>query len=292
MKLEGAAGTILRLAGSKGEPMAQSVAVKGDRKLTVGDSSGELVDLAAEKIYRLDPKARTYQVTTFEELRKKARSGAKQESRPGQAEGPAESDTEVDLDVKQTGQRKTLNGFDTHQVITTVTIRKKGKTLEQGGGTVITADQWLTGQAKALGELASFDRRYLEKLYGKEAATAAADALAALATAGLPGVGLGMEKMRDAGKKLDGHPVLSTTTVEKARSAAELAPKEEEPASRPTDLGSLGGLFAKAVAKKAVGEKKVEPRETLMTTTQELISVSTAVTEADVALPAGFVEKR
>ena len=45
---------------------------------------------------------------------------------------------EIDFDVKNTGEKKTINGFDTHEVVMTITVREKGKTLEQSGGMVVT----------------------------------------------------------------------------------------------------------------------------------------------------------
>jgi len=41
---------------------------------------------------------------------------------------------EIDFDVKNTGQQKAINGFDTHEAVMTITVREKGKTLEQAGG--------------------------------------------------------------------------------------------------------------------------------------------------------------
>jgi hypothetical protein len=290
LKLEGGLGTVQRMMG-KEDASPSTVAVRGDRKLTLGASSGELIDLKEEKVYRLDPRKRTYQVTTFDELRKQNQPKEHRvEERHERKEPAKEPDTEIDLDVKETGQKKTINGFDTHQVITTVVIRKKGQTLEQGGGTVFTTDTWLTPQAKARDEVAAFDLRYLKKLYGEAAAKEMAGAFAAIAAAGLPGMGLGMEKLREAGTKLEGYPILTTTLIEKVRSAAELAPKAEEQEEAPADVKGIGGFLAKRLGKKML-EKKPQPRELLMTGTQEVLSLSTSVTDADVAMPGGYREE-
>ena len=60
---------------------------------------------------------------------------------------------EIDFDVKSTGQTKTINGFDTREVIITVTAREKGKKLEDSGGVVMTVDNWLTKSQPALKEI-------------------------------------------------------------------------------------------------------------------------------------------
>ena len=291
VKFEGAVGTVQRMMG-KEDASPSMVAVRGDRKRTLGESSGEIIDLKEERIYQLDPKKHTYQVTTFAELRKKSKQEKSEVKEGHERKEPAkEPDVEIDLDVKQTGQKKTVNGFDTHQVITTVVIRKKGQTLEQGGGTVFTTDSWLTPQVKARDEIAAFDLRYMKKLYGEEGAKALAGGFAAIAAVGLPGMGLGMEKLRDAGTKLEGYPILSTTVIEKARSAAELAPKAEEQEEAPADPRGLGGFLTKKLGKK-VFEKKPQPRESLMTSTQEVLSLSTSVTDGDVAMPGGYKETK
>ncbi len=84
--------------------------------------------------------------------------------------------------------------------------------------------------------------------------------------------------------KLKGQPVLSTLTVETVKKPAPAAEAKTEEV--PTSTGGLGSFLAKAVAKKVV--PKEEPRSTLLTSSSELLSISKAVAEADVALPAGY----
>ena len=72
---------------------------------------------------------------------------------------------EVDFDIKNTGQTKAINGFDTRQVVCHDHRSRKGKTIEQSGGIIMTVDTWLTKQA-SLKEIADFERRYYEKLAG------------------------------------------------------------------------------------------------------------------------------
>ena len=64
-------GTLLSLAviGS----LVGALAVKGNRMATMNDTTGQIIDLSEEKVYNLDLKKRTYQVTTFDELRKRMR---------------------------------------------------------------------------------------------------------------------------------------------------------------------------------------------------------------------------
>ena len=93
---------------------------------------------------------------------------------------------EVDFDVKNTGQTKTINGFDTRQVIATITVREKGKKIQESGGIVMTVDTWLSKSAPSLKEIADFDRRYYEKLAGPMTAVDAQQMATAMAM--FPGV--------------------------------------------------------------------------------------------------------
>ena len=183
-------GRMFNLFGGKSakEGVVSTVAVSGDRKMmTTGDNTGQIVDLREEKIYDLDLRRKTYKVTTFEELRRQMREAEAKarESRAEPAERRAAAETqgkemEVDFDVKNTGQTKTINGFDTRQVIATITVREKGKKIEESGGLMMTVDTWLT-KAVSLKEIADFERRYYEKLAGPVSAVDAQQMATAMA---------------------------------------------------------------------------------------------------------------
>jgi hypothetical protein len=161
------------------EGVVATVAVSGDRKMTTsGENTAQIVDLQEEKIYDLDMKRKTYKVTTFEEIRRQMREAAERRarapparrariSRDGREAGDERRQgVEVDFDVKNTGQTKVVNGFDTREVVATITVREKGKKIEDSGGIVMTVDTWLSKSAPSLKEIADFERRYWEKLAG------------------------------------------------------------------------------------------------------------------------------
>src|SRR5207245_10791677 len=83
---------------------------------------------------------------------------------------------------KNTGQTKTVHGFEAHQVLMTITVREKGKTLEQDGGLVLTSDSWLAvPKIAAMTEVADFDIWFAHKLYGPMIAGASAEQMATAA---------------------------------------------------------------------------------------------------------------
>src|SRR4051812_47436665 len=118
-QLGGAMGKLINMFGGKGarEGVTSMVAVKGNRKATMNDSTGQIVDLTEEKVYDLDIKKKTYTVTTFAQIRKQmedakkeAEKAAKEErSEASEPSKPAEKDPnakeyEVDFDIKNTAE--------------------------------------------------------------------------------------------------------------------------------------------------------------------------------------------
>src|SRR5688500_1686911 len=222
VKFEGMAGRIIGMFGGK-DPKTATVAVHGDRKASLVEGSGRIIDLSEEKIYDIDAKKKTYKVTTFEELRRRmaeAQQEAQKEAekageKPEERTGP---EYELDFDVKETGATKSLAGHDTRQVVATVTMRQKGKTLEEGGGLVLTSDMWLAPRIAALDEIHEFDRKFAEKVYGEMAAMSA-DQLAAL-LAMHPGFQQAQERLAKEGAKLAGTPLMTTLTLESVKDPA------------------------------------------------------------------------
>ena len=310
VEFAGVLGRMTNMFGGKAarEGVSSSVAVKGDRKATMNDATGQIIDLAEEKIYDLDLKKKSYKVTTFAELRRRmeeaqkkadedARKEAGREKDKPAAADPNAKEMEIDFDVKNTGAKKAINGFDAHQTVVTVTVREKGKTLEQSGGMVMTSDMWLAPKIAAMKEIADFDMRYAQKLYGSMMAGVSAEQMAA-AMAMYPMMKQALGKMTAEGGKIDGTAIQTTTTMDMVKSAEQIAEeaKAGESDNKSSASGGVGGLlggFAKKMAQKKMGgDEAAKPRATFMTTTNEVLRVVTDVAPADVAVPAGFKENK
>ena len=310
-QLGGAIGKLVNIFGGKGarEGVTSIVAVKGNRKATMSDSTGQIIDLSEEKVYDLDIKKKTYKVTTFAEMRaemEKARREAEKSARemprdePSEPSKPAEKDpnqkeVEVDFDVKNTGATKNINGFDTRQAVVTITVREKGKTLNESGGMVMTTDMWLAKAAPSTKELMDFDMRYAQKLYGPVVTGASAQDMA-MAMAMYPQVKPALDKMRAEGGKIDGTAILTEMKMESVppgtantTAAALPAPEPEQKKGR---FGSMmGGLKKMAEAGKNSGDSKPQ-RSVFLTTSVEMLKLTTDVTADAVAIPAGFKETK
>lgn len=312
VEFAGMLGRMVNIFGGRAarEGVASTVAVKGDRKATINDATGQIIDLSEEKIYDLDMRRKTVKVTTFAELRRRMEEAQKKASEDAQKQQPSsqpssqpaakpadEKQMEVDFDVKNTGQKKSINGFDTHEVVMTITVREKGKTLEQSGGLVLTSDMWMAPRIAAMKEISDFDRRYFDKLYGPMVGGASAEQMAA-ALATYPMLKPALGRMNAEAGKLDGTPIQTTTTIDSVKSADQMAADQQQQSdddkrSAEGGIGGLAGRFARKMAEKKMASGDAnKARVTFMTMTSEVLKVTTDVAATDLAVPAGFKDAK
>jgi len=302
VKFEGMLGRMVGIFGGKAarEGVVSTNAVKGDRKATMNDSTGRIVDLAEEKVYELDLKKKTYTVVTCAQMRqqlkeaqeKAARDAA--EARKEQAgkdkdtdkEQPKEKSPEVDVDfdLKETGQKKQVAGYEAREVVMTITVREKGKALEDSGGIVMTSDMWLGPEIPAMKELAEFELRYW-KAIAPETTRASAEKMAA-ALAMYPMLKQGMERLNKEKVNMRGTALSTVTTFDAVKGKEQMA-KESESNSNSSSAGAggLSGMLARKMMKKPSEDKS---RATIMTATTETLEISTSVAASDLEIPAGF----
>ena len=300
VKFEGMLGRMVNMFGGKGarEGIISSTAVKTQRRATFGDSVGQIVDLSEEKIYDLDMKKKEYRVMTFEQVRqqiREAREKAEKEAAEAQKEAkeqkpekteqaePAKQ-LDVDFDVKETGQKKQLIGYDTREVVMTITVREKGKTLDESGGLVMTSDMWLAPQIPAMKEAGEFELRYWKQLQGGDAAGVSAEQMAA-AIAMYPMLKPAMDRMKQESGKLSGTPLMTVMTFEAVQSTEAMKNASSQGSS---SGGGLGGMLARKMIKK----EDPKQRATIFTSQHEVLEVATSVAPADLEIPAGFKEKK
>ncbi len=287
-KFEGMLGRMMGMFGGKAtkEGVVTAVAVKGDRKAELNDTSGRIVDLKEEKVYELDVKKKTYEVVTFDELRarmrearEKAEKSAPKEEQAAQQDKPAR-EMEVDFDVKETGQTRSIAGHDTKEVVMTVTVREKGRALEDGGGMVMTSNSWMAPAIPAMKELSDFERRYWKAIAPEVAGVSAEQMAAAMAM--YPMMKQAMERLQAEGTKLQGTPLATTTVLEAVKSKDQAAQDSQQSSG-----GGLSGMLARKMIK-----NETRPRATVVTLTHETLDVTPAVAAEDLQLPAGFKEKK
>lgn len=301
----GMLGGMVRFFGGKAakEGVVSSTAVRGNRLMTITDQQGQLIDLDEQKIYEIEFNKKRYKVTTFDEYRKRIQEAQQKMAEASQSEQPQPSgepakEMEVDFDVKETGQRKTLSGYDCRQLLMTITMREKGKTIEQSGGIVLNSDMWMGPEIPEMKEVVEFHRRYAEKL-GLFSMGGDSAAQMAMMQKMYPMVEKALAKYRSESADMSGtaiQTVMQIETVpdpEQRAQMTEQPPQNQEEESTPTSIGGLLGGFGRKMGKKAAPKQEPNPggRAALMTTTTEVLSVSTSVADGDVSIPAGFKER-
>jgi hypothetical protein len=257
--LEGVMGGLMKRFGGKvaNEGLTSTVAVKGNRKSSVNDLTGEIIDLGEEKVYRLDVKKKEYTVKTFADLR-------------------------AEYEKAKADAKKTIAGYDAEEAIVTITAHEKGKPIEESGGFVLTSDTWVGPKIAALDELTQFQLKFVRAVYGEQFAADMQQMAGVLAL--YPSYKTMAAQMQTEGQKLQGTPLSTTTVFEAVKSAEQM--KESE--SDSSGGGGLGGMFAK----KLLSKNKPQQRAKVFTTTHDLLSVDTSVSPEDLAIPAGYKQKK
>jgi hypothetical protein len=303
-------GSLGRLAGMFGgstmrDSVTSSVAVKGNRLMRRSEVTGQIVDLDEQKVYTLDLKKKEYRVQTFAELEAQAdQARADAEKRVQQmplderADAPQQPTSEmtVDVDVKDTGQHKSIVGQDAREVVLTATMRHEGHTLEDGGGFVITTDEWLVPTVPALEEVDQFDLKYFQTVYGQAFSfdpqqMAQLDAL-------FPAFKTLATRAQAERGRVQGTAVSSTTTFDSVKSAEQMREeaqqhRQQQEQQQQQQLGgggvNVGGMFGNRISPVST---PVQQRTRTMATTRDVLSIEATVTPADLAIPAGYKEKK
>jgi len=296
-KFGGTLGAVLnRVGGSTtNEGTTTSVAIKGDRKLQLGPSTGLIVDLGEQKTYLLDVKGKTYRVMTFAEMRaawEKAKADAEQKKsqmKPEEKQQMEEPQKQYvfDADVKETGQHKSIAGYDAREVIVTVTAHEKDKKVEDSGGLIITSDLWLAPKIAAVDEVTAFNLKYVQAVYGPQFVTDVQQLGSTMAM--YPSLQPMTAKLHAESAKLQGTVLMSTTTFDSIKSAEEMKDAQQPQQSSDTSTSSIGS----SIAKRMMGSHaQPQQRSNVFTSTHEVLSVAPSASADDVAMPAGYKEKK
>jgi len=297
-KFGGLLGTMSRFTGGGSDDgVASTVAIKGNRKYSANDRAGEIIDLAEQKVYRLDIRKKEYKVVTFDQIRKEwqdtkaeAEKNAKQiqEAQRDNPDAP-QGTLEFSATVKETGQKKSIAGETAREVVVTLTGVHPGKTLEEGGGMVLTNTLWIGPKIAALDEIRDFDMKYVKAILGDDDAAAVMQQMTML-FAMFGNAKPAMDQMIAESRKLQGTQLASTLVMETVRSAeqAKAAASNQQSGGG----GGIGGMLGRRIAGNRAAAADNSPRQTTFTTTREILTMAPSASAEDVAVPAGFKEKK
>lgn len=182
-------GTMAAMAGGVNTPPAKQY-FKGQKMKTDSGDTAIILDFDAQTISTVNNKAKTISVRSFND-----------------AGAAAKNDMSVKIDVKETGQQKTINGYNAKELIMTMDL--DSPQMQQMGKMQMEMDMWLSGDVPGIGELRSFYKKNLERM-----------PWAALSGGGNPAMQSAMVEMQRKLAEMNGVQVLSVMKVKQAGGAA------------------------------------------------------------------------
>lgn len=301
VELAGTAGRVVafvgRLTGQEMET-TETVSISGHRMRTDRDRTSSIVDLDAETFTELDHKDRKYTVMTFAEYRAMLQ-GSAGDAAEGQAAETEDPEVSFELAVDPTNETKELLGQTAKRYFVTLTTHVEPSAEPEDpenpgpppGDLVMLTDTWLVPELPGRDEEAEFNRLMAQKLWGDDAAQAAAMGMA-MSMMNSPQYREGMARLAEEMAKMEGVAVETVTYMITVPDGVEfdrasiIAPPQEKKKS-----GGLGGL-ARGLARRAAGqEQQQQDRPPEAPTQQKLLTMSSVTKEASIAsIDATFFE--
>lgn len=221
------------------EPIRTTVAVKGDRMVTMTAKTASIIDLSNETMTEVNFDKKEYSVMTFAEFRQMMEELAKKQNSKEQGE------MNIKISVDATGQSRNINGLDTNQTIVKILMEGKNPESGQKGGMTVTADMWLAPSVAGYQEMMQFQTRMAQKL-----AWSGAGGIAAMAG---PQAAKAFQELYKEGSKLNGMPVVQYIKMgmdgmgaQGGQPGAEQAPppqQEQQQVEKPSAGGALGSAL-------------------------------------------------
>lgn len=228
--LEGAT-KLMSFFGAKGLDKTMSTNyIKGDRLRTDSYVNNELTDssiirLDSEDIIHIDHKKKSYTVMTFEQMRQQMQKAMEAMQHPNKT---STNDTKTDakapdvkfepkISIKDTGETKVINGFNTRHVLMSVQMEGQDQKTQDKGTFGVDSDLWITKDVSGFAERQEFYKKYALKFgssltpKGMMVPSAGQD----------PRIGPAMEELRKQAEKMEGVPVLTVTSVNVSGTPAE-----------------------------------------------------------------------
>jgi hypothetical protein len=302
--------------------------IKGDRLRIDNLVNNQLTDstiirLDQEDIVNIDHKKKSYTVMTFEQMRQrmeKAMEAMQHQTKTSDAKTDAKApDVKVEpkVSIKDTGETKVINGFNTRHVIVSIQLEGQDQKTQDKGAFGTDSDLWVTPDASAFAERREFYKKYAVKLgsvmmpRGMAAPSAGQD----------PRVGSALAELQKQAEKMEGVPVLTITAInvsstpsEKTQDSQQSTSSRETSSSSSSQESSGKDSVAEGLGKMLGGfggfghkKKKEEPKQpasesnstssssqgpasvNLMKMTSELQSVSNSPLDASLfEIPQGY----
>ncbi len=285
----------------KGKGIAGGLA--GKTILRSGDT-GEIIDLPAETVTKLDNKKKEYSVSTLEKMKEQMAGGEQEPQGAQEKEESSKSTIKVtknEFRVEDTGEESTINNFLVRKyLVHWLTEWEDTETGEKGSSRLETI-VWTTPMSgeleKAREEEFMFSKAYLKKI-GVNVDQMQQDILGTRWLAVLDSFSMNRgEAPRDFSKaagemqKIKGYPIVTDGKYfATGQKAAEESGEQGEETSKDVK-GAIGGLLKKTLKKKPA-DSAADANEPALTFRTEVLEISTPGLGAnDFQVPAGYKKK-
>ena len=167
--------------------------LKGQKMKMDSGRTATIFDFEAQTMTLIDTAAKTYKVTPFAELAKGAGASTM-----------AKADVSAKVDVKETGQKKIINGLNCSEVVMSIAM-EGGAAAAQGMKMQMEMDMWFSSDAPGASELRAFYQKNGERF-----------PWSAMGGGANPGMAKAIADMQKAMTKQGGVPVLQITRMKSA----------------------------------------------------------------------------
>jgi hypothetical protein len=314
---------VMKLVPGGGKALAPQTTthlLQGNRMATVGASTIDIIDVDRQLMTHINLDNRTYSTITFAEFRQAMDNMLR---KMGQAPKEGQPNMQFRIDVKDTGETKTIDGMHAKLMkmllATDIKDQKSGQTATMN----MDMDMWMANDIPGYDEVRKFQMKYAETI-GITPEILRVGRMAA----GQPGMSEGMAKLMKEASKLQGVPLVQVTRMMGTGGLGGPggdAPEAQAPTGkdvgdaaatsavssalgRVSGLGGLGGRLG-GFGRKKKEEPKEEPKpapapanappaasgqpqqSVFMELTSEMSAFSTApVDGSKFSVPAGFKE--
>ncbi len=255
-------------AGAAGDATTKHY-FKGQKLKMEGATYSTIMDVAAQTFTTINHAQKTYSVRKFDDLDKTLK------------------DTKVDakIEVHETGQKKTINGYNASEVVMTM-VMDTPQTTQMGMKTSMEFDMWLSPDVPGSQELREFYRKNMDRL-----------PWASMASGSNPGMQKAMADMQKEIARLGGFPVLETMKMKTGGNEAQMQQMQQGMAQARERLEAMrkqGGQQAQMAeqALARMGALGAGSGGSLFEVTMESSGFSTAaIPDSVFAIPAGYTQK-
>jgi hypothetical protein len=206
-------GQMAAMAGGNNNPPAKQY-YKGQKMKTETGDIATILDFDAQTITTVNNRLKTVSVKKFSDI------GA-----------ATPNDMAVKIDVKETGQQKTINGYNAKELLMTMDVDMPE--AQQMGKMQMEMDLWLSSDVPGVGEVQSFYKKNMARM-----------PWAALAGGGNPAMQKGMAEMRRKMAEMNGVQVMGVMKMKPAGGTAAPA-MPQMPQMTPEQMAQMQAAMAR-----------------------------------------------